>query len=49
MARADAAGCRVYGERILRAMNIYARNTGKKGQGELRADEQVWTEREEFE
>ena len=30
MARADAARCRVYGERILRATNIDTRNTGKR-------------------
>jgi hypothetical protein len=30
VALADAAGCRVYGERILRAMNIYGRITGNR-------------------
>ncbi len=42
VAPADAAGCRVYRERILRAMSIYERITGNLSDSVCYRSEQVW-------
>jgi len=49
LAPADAAGCRVYEERFLRAMIKYGRNSGNLNGSDGWRSEQVWKKLEENE